>query len=91
MAPASYIWLIKLSPPHTKKFEPATQLFNPHFQESHQKMLNETKNGTAVIVYLNGFSWRNYYPSLANIENELDSNAYLHYRDQVGVIFTKKE
>ena len=76
--------------PFVKKYEPATKLSNPQFKENYKKMLDETKSGNAVIVYLNGFDWRNYYPSLSNIEDELDSDIYVFYSNHVGKIFMKK-
>lgn len=68
-------------------FNPSDNRINPSSEASYRELISEIRDGNAVLVYFNRFSWRRYYPPLQYFENEADLPVLFH--GQSGVIFGK--
>ncbi|MEP6388859.1 MAG: hypothetical protein ABJ056_02950 [Halioglobus sp.] len=69
-------------------FNPVSNQTNTDWQASYQQLFSEVREGEAILVYFNGFSWRGYFPPLSYLEDE--AALPVSQRGESGTIFGTK-
>lgn len=67
--------------PLPKEYSPVSLKVSKHFAEKLTGIANEMRSGNAVVVYVSGFSWRQYYPKPKAVINA----------SQLGPIYNKND